>query len=776
MPRGRRRKFKLRFDIRPDVTRSIISIVFIAVAIISLVSFFAPNYTLNSKIQEILRVGFGNAAILLPFIFGGIGIMFVDKFPVKFKEFRIFLGLVLTLVSLSGLFHVFVPLGESQSLARAGGGGGILGYVLSNTLVNGISKVGTVILLILILLMALILISNVSFENIINFLRENEFFSNLLNKVHLGSRSEEESEDKESESEVEVSVGSVGRFKEEEEEEASKTEEADEPEQQPLFEIIQSMSEPQYGVEKNTVDSLIPASPLRLTKVPSDRIWEFPPESILAEPPLRVLDSTEAEKRIKIIKDTLKDFAVDVDIDPENVKVGSSVTQYAVRPRSVTNISKISSLQGNLALALASPTGSVRIEAPIPGKSLIGIEVPNTKRTLVYFKSLINSDPMRSMKSRLATILGEDVSGKVLVYDIGKMPHLLIAGTTGSGKSIFIHNLLFSILFRATPQEVKFILVDPKRVELIHYKGIPHLLTPVVTDMDKAPSVFRWLVEEMEKRYKLFEQARVKNIESYNEKSGIQVMPYIVLVVDELGDIMIRDPAGIEKSIIRLAQLARATGIHLVLAVQRPSTDVITGLIKANIPCRIAFQVISQIDSRVIIDQPGAEKLLGRGDMLFVPPDVLKPIRLQGAYISEKETNDLVEYLKNQGMEPDYREEVLMTPTDSSRRSGSSFSYGSDVDELFDKAVDISISAGKASASLLQRKLAIGYARAARIIDKMAEKGIIGPEVSGSRGRDVLVEDFSSENNRDSTADPGFDAEDFTDEDFPTKRDYPYKD
>jgi S-DNA-T family DNA segregation ATPase FtsK/SpoIIIE len=490
---------------------------------------------------------------------------------------------------------------------------------------------------------------------------------------------------------------------------------------------------------------------------------------------VRVLDTTEADKRVKIIKDTLKDFGVDVEIAPEDVKVGSSVTQYAVRPRSVTNISKISSLQGNLALALASPTGSVRIEAPIPGKSLIGIEVPNSKRTLVYFKSLINTDVMKNMKSKLGIVLGEDVAGKTLAYDMARMPHLLIAGTTGSGKSIFIHNLLFSILFRATPQEVRFILVDPKRVELIHYEGMPHLYTPIVTDMDKAPGIFRWLVDEMERRYKLFEQARVKNIESYNEKSGIQVMPYIVLVVDELGDIMIRDPAGIEKSIIRLAQLARATGIHLVLAVQRPSTDIITGLIKANIPCRISFQVLSQVDSRVIIDQPGAEKLLGRGDMLFVPPEVMKPIRLQGAYISEKETADLVEFLKSEGVGPDYNEEILNTPTDVVRRGGGSGGgVGGDGDELFEKAVDIVKSAGKASASLLQRKLAIGYARAARIIDMMADNGIIGGEVSGSRGREILENDFQAKPSDGGVeADPGFEPEDFTDEDFPPRTEYP---
>ena len=760
MSRGRRRKFKIKFDVKPGTIRSIISLLFLSLAVISLISFFAPDYEVNSEIQHILRLIFGKASVFIPFLLGGIGVLFIDRVSIKFKEIRILIGIFFSLISLSALFHLFIDKNEALSIAKSGGGGGMFGYKLSSILSRGLSNVGAAIVLVSILAISVVLAFNISFESILAFFRENEFISNILEKVRSLFHFEKKERD---ESDIEVNVGSVGF--EDTLNERERREREEEPEQTPLFEVIQSMSEPQTDAARNTVDSLVLASPLEISRVPSDRIWNYPPDSILAEPPVRVWDTSDVDKRVKIIKETLKSFGVDVDIDMENVKVGSTVTQYAVKPRSVTNISKISSLQGNLALALASPTGSVRIEAPIPGKSLIGIEVPNTKRTLVYFKTLITSDAIKNMKSKLGIVLGEDVGGRVLAYDIGKMPHILIAGTTGSGKSIFIHNILFSILFRATPQEVKFIIVDPKRVEMSHYEGIPHLLTPVVTDLDKAPSVFRWAVDEVERRYKLFEQAKVRNIEGYNEKSGIQVMPYIVIVVDELGEIMVRDPAGVEKSIIRLAQLARATGVHLVLAVQRPSADIITGLIKANIPCRVGFQVLSQIDSRVIIDQPGAEKLLGKGDMLFIPPDVMKPIRLQGAYISEKEVDDLVEFLKAQGMEPDYKEEVLRTPTDSSRKNGSS-NWGEGVDELFDDAVDIVISADKASASLLQRKLSIGYARAARIIDEMEEKGIIGPEVSGSRGREILTGGNPGDINRPE-ADPGFDSEDFTDGDFP---------
>ncbi len=765
MSRGRRRKFKVRLNVKPSTVRSIISLVFLSLAVISLISFFAPSYTINFKIQHFLRLYFGRPSIIIPLILGSFGIIFFDKIDQKFKEARVFIGLFLLLFSLSGVFHIFISKETAYDIARDGRGGGLFGYKISSILSSGISTFGAGLLLILVLLGALILIFNTSFGSIIDFINNNKFLSGLLGSVGSFFRKKSSEGAK---GDVQIEEGTVGMFDEDSGKDELKYIDFDkESEQVPMFEIIQSASEPQADMRANAVDSLAPSSSLPISKIPSDRIWDYPSEDLLAEPPIRVIDNSDTDKRVKIIKETLKSFGVDVDIEMENVKVGSSVTQYAVRPRSVTNISKISSLQGNLALALASPTGSVRIEAPIPGKSLIGIEVPNSKRTLVYFKSLINSDPMKNMKSKLGIVLGEDVAGRVVVYDIGKMPHLMLAGTTGSGKSIFIHNVIFSILFRATPQEVKFILLDPKRVELIHYEGIPHLLTPVVTDMEKAPSVFRWGVEEMDRRYKLFEQARVKNIDSYNEKSGIQVMPYIIMVVEELGDIMIRDPAGIEKSIIRLAQMGRATGVHLVLAVQRPSTDIITGLIKANIPCRVAFQVLGQVDSRVIIDQPGAEKLLGKGDMLFVPPDTMKPIRLQGAYISEKETADLVGFLKDQGMEPDYKEGILTMPIGSSRGGVVKSNWGDDIeDELFDKAVSIVVSANKASSSLLQRKLRIGFARASRLIDTMEERGIVGPEASGSRGREVLLDDIPEDADK-TEADSGYDAEDFIGENFP---------
>ncbi|KKR80727.1 MAG: cell division FtsK/SpoIIIE [Candidatus Daviesbacteria bacterium GW2011_GWC1_40_9] len=400
----------------------------------------------------------------------------------------------------------------------------------------------------------------------------------------------------------------------------------------------------------------------------------------------------------------------------------------------MTKIAKIANLQHDIALALATPTGTVRIEAPIPGKSLVGIEVPNRSLEVVGLKSILSSEEMTKNKSKLAVALGRDTSSRSVVVDIAKMPHCLIAGTTGSGKSILINAFITTLLFRNSPEELKLILVDPKRVELNNYNGLPHLLTPVITEPEKILSALKWSMAEMDRRYKLFQSVGVRNIAGYNEMSGFQALPNIVILIDELADLMIFAPVEVEAAITRIAQLARATGIHLVVATQRPSVDVITGLIKANIPCRIAFNVSSMIDSRVIIDQPGAEKLLGRGDMLFLPPDASKPIRIQGVFVSDAEINNLIFYLKELGIAPQYTTEVTEMPLG---RMGKGGDFG-DRDELFEEAVRTVCQYDRASASLLQRRLRVGYARAARMLDELEESGIVGPG-EGSKPRDVLV-------------------------------------
>ena len=402
-----------------------------------------------------------------------------------------------------------------------------------------------------------------------------------------------------------------------------------------------------------------------------------------------------------------------------------------------TKLSKITALQNDLALALAAPRGLIRIEAPIPGRSLVGIEIPNRTPEFVSLKQMLTSD-LKKHKSKLAVALGLNVSNESVISDLAKMPHILIAGATGSGKSVAINTFIATMLFRASPQEIKFILVDPKRVELTPYNDIPHLLTPVIVDPGKVVSALKWCMAEMDRRYKLFAEVGAKNIDGYNDFSGFQALPYIVIIIDELADIMLFAPSEVEEAITRLAQMARATGIHLILATQRPSVDIITGLIKANIPCRIAFNVTSMIDSRVIIDTPGAEKLLGRGDMLYIPPEQSRPTRIQGAYVSDKEIRRLIDYLRQTGFEPQYTEEV--TTKYKTNKVGSHTDVGGDteMDPLFEDAVRIVVDYNKASASLLQRKLSVGYARAARILDQLQIHGAVS-EAEGSKPREVII-------------------------------------
>ncbi|MCL5784109.1 MAG: DNA translocase FtsK [Patescibacteria group bacterium] len=465
------------------------------------------------------------------------------------------------------------------------------------------------------------------------------------------------------------------------------------------------------------------------------KVWKYPPASLLSDKVGSAADRGDVKKSASIIEKTLDSFGVQATV--AEVNGGPAVTQYALRISAGTKISKIANLQHDMALALATPTGTVRIEAPIPGKSLVGIEVPNHSLEIVGLKHVLSSDEMSRHKSKLAVALGRDTSSKPMIVDIDKMPHCLIAGTTGSGKSIMLNAIITSLLFRNSPDELKLILIDPKRVELTSYNGIPHLLTPVITEPEKILSSLKWAMAEMDRRYKLFQSVGVRNITGYNEMSGFQALPYIVIIIDELADLMMFAPVEIEDAITRIAQLARATGIHLVVATQRPSVDVITGLIKANIPCRIAFNVSSMVDSRVILDGPGAEKLLGRGDMLFLPPDASKPMRIQGVFVQDGEINNLIKYLKSTGIAPQYTAEVTEMPIGRAGGRGGN-GGGGDQDELFEEAVRTICQYDRASASLLQRRLKVGYARAARIIDELEMAGIIGPG-EGSKPRDVLV-------------------------------------
>ena len=461
-------------------------------------------------------------------------------------------------------------------------------------------------------------------------------------------------------------------------------------------------------------------------------VWEYPPLSLLSDDQGTKADRGDIKHIAQTIEKTLQSFGIEARV--AEVNLGPAVTQYALDIAQGTKISKITALSNDLALATEAPTGQIRIEAPIPGRNLIGIEIPNRSLEVVTLRTMLASPVMQKAKSKLTVALGLDVANNPIVVDIAKMPHVLVAGTTGSGKSVLINSFISSLLFRASPQEVRLILIDPKRVEFTGYNGIPHLLTPVIVESDKILSALKWAMAEMDKRYKIFAERGVRNIDSYNELSGFQALPYIVIFVDELADLMMFAPVEVEDAIARLAQMARATGIHLVLATQRPSVNVVTGLIKANIPCRIAFSVSSMIDSRVIIDSPGAEKLLGRGDMLYIPPTQSKPTRIQGAYI-EKEIKKLVDFLKAKNYPVDYTEEVTSQPL---RPKGAGIGVSEGRDSELEEAIRIVCQFNTASASFLQRKMSIGYAKAARILDQLEERGIVGV-AEGSKPRDVLV-------------------------------------
>lgn len=492
---------------------------------------------------------------------------------------------------------------------------------------------------------------------------------------------------------------------------------------------------PISGKQQSSLRQSGTLEPKLVTNIPGEeRIWKYPSTDLLVDTQAGKAERGDIKGNAQIIEQTLESFGITARV--VEVNLGPAVTQYALEVALGTKLSKITSLDRDLALALAASTGTIRIEAPIPGRSLVGIELPNRSPEFVPLKKVLESDVMRETHTKLAVSLGLDVSGKPVVADLSRMPHVLIAGQTGSGKSVCINAFLATLLFRASPSEVKLILVDPKRVELTGYNNIPHLLTPVIVEPEKVISALRWVQSEMDRRYKLFAQAGARNIASYNEMSGFQALPYIVLVIDELADIMLLSPVEVEDAITRIAQMSRATGIHMVLATQRPSVNVITGLIKANIPTRVAFAVASQVDSRVILDTQGAEKLLGKGDMLYLPPEQAKPVRIQGAFVSDKDVNSLISFIKNQGVNPQYTEEVTSMP-----KAGRVTVEGVDgeMDELFKEAVRVVCQYDRASASLLQRRLSIGYARAARIIDQLEASGVVSP-AEGSKPRDVLVQ------------------------------------
>lgn len=710
--RRRRRKGKdLKLVIPPDTLNSVAAVFLMVLGVLVMVSFSGQGQLLQ-KVNEFLRLKLGVAMLLIPFVLIAAGLAMM-RAKWTWSKPHVLLGTLLLLLSVLGL-------------ARSGE----LGASLAQNFGALITPVGTIIFFLAIGVAAFLIMTQWSVGDLIQTLQakakkedkdeaQADLFSEKTKKgFHIPK--------------LLTGLGKKG---------FTVNEGASAKEPQEVFPSAGEPAEVSAKVapsEKSVAGRNLLSADGEVISSHAPTLWEYPPFDLLSAKPGGKAERGDVKENAQIIENTLESFSIRAKV--AEVNYGPAVTQYALKITEGTRLSKITSLSTDLALALAAPTGQIRIEAPIAGRSLVGIEVPNHSAEFVTLKEMLMSKNMKKHPSKLAVALGIDVAGNHVIADIATMPHVLIAGATGSGKSVAINAFLSSILFRASPSEVKFILVDPKRVELTGYNDIPHLLTPVIVEPNKVVSALKWAVNQMEQRYKQLAEVGVKNIESYNELAGLAAMPNIVIVIDELADIMLFSPAEVEESITRIAQMARAVGIHLVLATQRPSVDVITGLIKANVPTRIAFNVSSQTDSRVILDGPGAEKLLGRGDMLYLPPDKAKPVRIQGTFISDHDARQLTDFLRSQGQKPEYEEEITTKFKAGTVTGGSGGGpEGEDRDPKFHEAAELFSRYDKASASLIQRRLSVGYARAARMLDQLYAAGMIGAP-DGSKPRDVNIQ------------------------------------
>jgi DNA segregation ATPase FtsK/SpoIIIE, S-DNA-T family len=689
-------------ELKPETKRAIFIILIFTLAILSVLSIFDMTGAFGRMLNFGLSYIFGLGVWLFIVILLWLGYILM-KSGIYGISIATYIGLFLILFSFSGILHFFVSEFSFSEIAKAGRGGGALGYLIGNAGISVLGKGGTLVILLAITFIGVFLGFNTSFLAII----EKAKSLGIIKEKFLP---DEDYEEEEEEEEVEF---------EPEEEEEEEEEEGEEEE----------LEEGEEGEEEVS------------SKKPRKKI--IVPVELLSKSSSKP-DSGDVDSNMNKIQKTFENFGIDVTM--ADVNVGPTVTQYTLRPAEGVRLSQMLTLQNDLALALAAHP--LRMEAPIPGKSLVGVEVPNKSVSTVKLREILESDTYRKRKNNLQLSLGKDVAGNSIMANLAAMPHLLIAGSTGSGKSVCINNVILSLIYQNSPEELKFILIDPKRVELAFYNDIPHLLTPVINDTDKAINSLRWAVKEMQERYKLLQAAGKKNIESYNKAVIVNKIPYIVVIVDEFAALMSLAAKEIEAAVVSMAQLGRAAGIHLVLATQRPSVDVITGLIKANITSRIAFAVASSMDSRTIIDTSGADKLLGKGDMLFMTGELSKPRRIQGAYVSDEEINDVVAFLKEKG-EPEYNESV----TEKVGGAVAGFGGGGDMeDDLALEAKEVVIKAGKASATLLQRRLRVGYARAARLLDILEEMRVVGP-ADGPKAREVMISQEDLENNFSSTLD-----------------------
>ena len=699
--------------ISTDTKKIIGGVILIIITLLLVLGPFGKAGNFGKNLSEKLYIIFGIAYPLIPIFTGLVGGKLVLKKPFRFY----------VLPSILGTVSVFVFLALVNVIGSSAHLGGLAGDILATPLSAQIGYITTGVLLFGVLIIALLILTDTGHLKL-----KDRFKFKLPNFSFLKFRKNTD-EDYEYEDEVEEDT-------------------EDETEEESLKDELTSVLSP----AKTKQEKPEPAKELKVNGMtniePADFEIKAHKKSTYTPPPLTLLETDKGKPNVgdikansNIIKRTLQNFGINVEMD--EVTVGPTVTRYALKPAQGIKLSRIVALQQDLSLALA--VHPIRIEAPIPGKSLVGIEIPNKVKSMVGLASLFSDQDFAEGKKPLLVALGRGLSGKSVVANLAKMPHALIAGTTGSGKSVTIHTLITSLLYRNGPESLRFIFVDPKRVELTLYNGIPHLLSPVITQPKKAIMALKWAHKEMDRRYDILESCKVRDIESYHgtilkKNPDADPMPYIVIVIDELADLMQAYPRELEAGIVRLAQMSRAVGIHLVVSTQRPSVEVITGLIKANIPTRVALQVASQIDSRTIIDQPGAEKLLGRGDMLYLSSDSPQPERLQSAFISEDEVKSVVGYLVN-AYKDELPNEVNFTTSNANGSASDIFSASledaGDDDDMYELAKEAILEAGRASTSYLQRKLKVGYARAARLMDMLEDRGIIGP-ADGAKPREVL--------------------------------------
>lgn len=713
-------------DLDPETKRSIFIIFILALGAISLLSLFdLAGPVIGAFLSKIIIFLFGWGKWIVPVIFIAIGFLMYheDKYIIRGSSY---LGIFLFIIALQSLLHSFVPMAQWEDMIEEGVGGGWVGLFLLSTFVKLLGFWASLLVIACLLLVSFMLVFNTTLTRLVG---PSSWFAKILHPINflfgaIFKRRRKEEKYEEEEEEVEEVV-----------EEEIEDEPTEEEIKNTGFSQKKIQEVPEFMKTEKKVEEVILKKKIQKKN------------TVKIDLPLDLLNgavgkatSGDIKNSLLIIQRTLENFGIPVEMG--DVSVGPTVTQYTFKPAEGVKLSKITNLGNDLALSLAAHP--IRIEAPIPGKSLVGVEVPNQTKAVVGLKEILSAQDFKDRKSDLMIALGKDVSGKSWLYDLTKMPHLLVAGATNSGKSVCLNAIIVSLLYQNNPDDLRFIMVDPKRVELPVYNGIPHLLTPVITDVSKTINALKWCLNEMDRRFEILSKAGKRNIASYNEdidsnkKSNDEKMPYLVFVIDELADLMVAAAKDIEGAIIRLAQMSRAVGIHLILATQRPSVDVITGLIKANMPARIAFSVASGTDSRTILDSLGAEKLLGQGDMLFVTAELSKPKRLQGAYVSDKEIKKVVRYIKDNGGDTDYDDSV--TERQKVRGvAGVGIDGGSDDDdELLSEAKEMVINSGKASASYLQRRLSVGYARAARLLDILEEMGVVGPS-NGAKPREILI-------------------------------------